>query len=192
MRKPFALVVVVALLVATSQVPVTSVAQEGYVPAEIQTVTLSYTDGTVYGDGQYIDDRGVVAEWTAPNDVAIIGSEIYIEIAPIWRPGWHEGRLSGDVELSSNGGQANGTLNKADLTVVLGVEPGGTTTTNSKMFTWGDMVKQRALMFPAGAAVILGEGEKLSLVADGMNDIMGSGNACAYYYRAYVFYINLN
>lgn len=160
--------------------------------AEIQTLTLSYTDNLVYGDQEYIDDRGVVAEWTAPNDVAVIGSEVYFEVSIIWRPSWHEGRISGDVELSHNGGQANGTINKADLTAVLGVEPGGPTTTNSKMFTWGNLIEQNILMFPAGTAIILEQGAKLSLVADGFNDIMSSGNAVAMYFRAYVFYVNLN
>lgn len=182
-RALLALSLVVTLLVAMLVTgPVQGVVQEY---AEIQTLTLSYTDGLVYGDQEYIDDRGVVAEWTAPNDVAIIGSEVYFEVAIIWRPSWHEGRVSGDVELSHNGGQANGTINKADLTAVLGVEPGG-------MFTWGNLIEQNTLMFPAGAAIILDQGEKLSLVADGFNDIMASGNAVAMYFRAYVFYINLN
>lgn len=185
-----ALSLVVAMLVAMLLTgPVQGIVQEY---GEIQTLTLSYTDSLVYGDQQYIDDRGVVAEWTAPNAIAVIGSEVYMEVAVIWRPAWHEGRVSGDVELSHNGGLTNGTINKADLNVVLGVEPGGPTTANSKMFTWGSMVERNTLMFPEGMAVVLEQGEKLSLVADGFNDIMASGNAVAMYFRAYIFYVNLN
>lgn len=187
MKKLIALIAVVTLLAIALLAPTGSIAQEGYIPAEIQTVQLTYHDPLVYGGlvGEYIDDRGVVDEWVAPNDVAIIGSRVYFEVYPIWRPAWNEGVIDGDIELSHNAGLANGTLNKADLCIVLGVELGG-------MFAWGNFVEESTLMFPAGTAVILEEGEKLSLVADGRNNLMGAANAVAMYFRAYVFYVNLN
>lgn len=194
MRKALLILALLGLLAGiVSQTPSVGVAtaQQGYEASPIQTVTLAYHDPYVYGD-QYIDDRGVVDEWTAPNDVAVIGSQIYIEVYPIWRPSYNEGVIDGDVELSHNAGQANGTMNKADLSIVLGVEPGSPTASNSKTFAWGNFVERSTVMYPAGTAVILDQGEKLSLVADGRNHLMSSGNAVAIYYRAYVFYVNLN
>lgn len=192
MKKLIALVAVIALLTIALLAPATGVAQEGYTPAEIETVQLIYTDSLVYGYGEYIDDRGVVAEWEAPNDVAVIGSHLYVEIAIIWRPVWHEGRVSADVELSTANEGPDRTVNKVDLTAVLGIEPGVPTTSGSHMFTWGNLVEDNTLMFPAGTAVILEQGEKLYLIADGMNHIMSANNAVAMYFRAYIYYVNLN
>ena len=193
MRKMLLVLAILGLVAGLiSQWPSSDVATaQGYDPAAIQTVQLIYHDPLVYGYGGYIDDRGAVAEWTAPNRVAVIGSELYVEVAIIWRPVWHEGRVSADVELATADSGPDRTINKVDLTAVLGIEPGVPTTSNSKMFTWGNLVERNTLMFPADTAVILEEGEKLWLIADGMNHIMPANNAVAMYFRAYIFYVNL-
>ena len=189
MHKFITAITLIALLAIALISSTPSAALEGYTPAEVECKTLVYQDTLVYGY-EYIDDRGVVAEWTVPNDVAIVGSLVYMEVHPIGWPEYREGTVHGDTELSVTGGATDGTINKVDLQVVLGFEV-PTKTWNGE-WNWGNWVEQNVVMFPAGTAVIVDQGGKVSLVADGFVDIMRSQNGVAMYFRAYIWYIDLN
>lgn len=119
------------------------------------------------------------------HDIAVLGSEVYVEVDPIWRPAYHEGDLFAETELSVNGGLADGTANKVDLHVVVGAERGG-------LLAWGDWYEKNVVMYPEGTALILRAGDSLSLVTDGWNDIMSAASAVSMYFRAYIFYVDLN
>ena len=189
MHKFITAITLIALLVIALISPMPSAALEGFTPAKVECKTLLYQDTLVYGY-EYIDDRGVVDEWMVPNDVAIVGSLVYMEVHPIGWPEYREGTVHGDTELSVTGGATDGTINKVDLQVVLGFEV-PTKTWNGE-WNWGNWVEQNVVMFPAGTAVIVDQGGKVSLVADGFVDIMRSQNGVAMYFRAYIWYIDLN
>lgn len=172
------------LLVAV--LPQQAVTGQGYSAHPIQTKTLLSQDNRVHGDAEYSDARGVSDEWVLDHDIAILGSEVYVEVDPIWRPAYHEGDLFAETELSINGGLADGTANKVDLHVVIGELSWG------RLLAWGNWYEKNVVMYPEGTALILHAGDSLSLVTDGHNDIMSAANAVAMYFRAYIFYVDLN
>lgn len=159
----------------------------------IKMKTLAWQDNRVYGDsfvngeyvdGEYIDIRSPVSTWTIEEPIAIVGSKVYVEVHPIWRPNYHKGNLECEVELSKSPYGADHTINKVDLKIVIGDVQG-------VCFHAGPWVGQEVIMFPAGSGIICEVGEQISLICDGKNLIMAHENAVVMYFRAYIFYVEL-
>lgn len=160
---------------------------------QVLTKTLAWQDNDVRGDGwvggnytyDTLDTTIPFPTWEVDSTIVIVGSEVYAEVDPSWRPDWHTGRIECETELWLDIGGIKHTLNKKDLKIA-------TYVTETSSFITGELVDHSTIMFPAGTGAIMRAGDTLHLSPDGFNLSMEPHNSCSMYFRAYVFYVELD